>query len=190
MRLFCECSRQLMIRHDIKLDVLSNFTYIDGRITITKHEVTGTKGLKPFFDESEIKSAYCRSCRINVEFSEALHRCDNCGNHVTLDDIKTIGDTIMICPRCIKGIENFEIFKIFGQRGPSQRTRDKRVENAVASAVEAMPELPEEVVGMLSGDDPAFNPINDSIANVEISPNPTWDFVNNTSSTTGGTNDV
>jgi hypothetical protein len=153
MRLFCTCGQQLVIRHDIKLDVLSNFTYIDGTITITKHEVRGTKGLKPFFDESEVKSAYCKSCAGNMEFSEALNKCDNCGNNVSPKEITKLGDTLIVCERCVKGVKNFETFKIFGQRGPSEKTRSKRLENAVDLAREAMPELPQEVVEMLGGDE-------------------------------------
>lgn len=168
MRLFCNCGQQLVIRHDIKLDVLSNFTYVDGKITITKHEIRGTKGLKPFFDESEIKVAYCRNCVSNIEFSEALNKCDNCGNNISRNEITKLGDTLIVCERCVKGVENFETFKIFGQRGPSAKTRDKRLEDAVDLARETMPELPQEVVEMLSGDE-----INIEGVDLEIPPDPT-----------------
>ncbi len=183
-----------MIRHDIKIDLLSNFTYIDSRITITKHEVVGTRGLKPFFDETEIKSAYCRSCNINVEFSEALYRCDNCGNNIVKADVENVGDTIIVCPRCIKGIENFEVFKIFGQRGPSQQARNRRVEEAVNSAVEAMPELPSDILEMLSGQETNFNVQSSTvvadIAEQEARVSEWTTFNPTTSSTSGGTDNA
>ena len=184
-----------MIRHDIKLDLLSNFTYIEGRITITKHEVVGTKGLKPFFDETEIKSAYCRSCDINVEFSESLYRCDNCGNNIVKADVKNIGDTIIVCPRCIKGVENFEVFKIFGQRGPSQQARNRRVEEAVNSAVEVMPELPSDILEMLTGQETNFDeqssPVVGDIGVQEARVSTEWTTFNpTTSSTSGGTDNA
>lgn len=149
MRLFCKCGSQLMMKHEIVLEVVSNFTSIDGLLTLTKHHLLKTKGIKPSLKEEDAKEIFCRECDKVVDVEDSYIHCDNCSGRVHRNEAKKYGDTILLCPRCIGSCKNYEIFKVFGNRGPSAQTREARINEAINDAVEARPDMPDQVVELL-----------------------------------------
>jgi len=159
MRLFCKCGCQLVIKHEIVLKVVSNFTHVGKRITITKHHLERTEGISRSFKEKDVKGIYCRECDKLKDLEDAYIKCDNCGNHIPRDDSKRYGDTIILCARCVNSCKSFDIFKLFGNRGPTPQTRDTRVDDAINEAREARPEIPNEIFEILEGEElEASNP--------------------------------
>jgi len=144
MRLFCNCGIQLMLRREIKLTTLANFTYNDGVIVITKHQLENSTGTQPILDEKDVKTAYCKKCDKELAFSEAYIQCDNCGNHISSEDGKKFGDVIILCPNCVNSCKDYDVFKIFGNRGPSIKSRKKRIEEAINAAMRER-EMPQEL---------------------------------------------
>ena len=149
MKLFCKCGSQLMMKHEIVLEVISNFTSVDGLITMTKHHLLKTNGVKPSIKEEDAKDIFCRECNKSVDVEDSYIHCDNCGSRVRREEAKKYGGTILLCPRCVGSCKDYEIFKIFGSRGPSAQTRESRINEAINDAVEARPEMPDEVVQIL-----------------------------------------
>ncbi len=149
MRLFCKCGSQLMMKHEIVLEVISNFTSIDGLITLTKHHLLKTSGIKPSIKEEKVKEIFCRECNKPVDIEDSYIHCDNCGSRVRREEAQKYGDTIILCPRCVGSCKNYEVYKIFGNRGPSAQARESRINEAINDAVEARPEMPDEVLEML-----------------------------------------
>lgn len=170
MRLFCKCGCQLMIQHEIALEVRSNFTWVDGIITLTKHHLLNTKGIKPSVKEEDV-TLLCRDCGKNIDIEEAHIQCDNCKSHVAKNDSKKFGGTIVLCPRCINSCKDFETFKLFGTRGPSAKTRQSRINEALTEAVEARPEIPQELIDIYEAEETeASNPDDpfDGVENVVV----------------------
>lgn len=153
MRLFCKCGNQLTIKHEIVLEVISNFTSIGGRITITKHHLQNTKGTQHAYKESEVKNVFCNSCEKLKDLEDAYIKCDNCGGNVPRDTAKRFGDTILLCPRCINSCKSFDVFKVFGNRGPTPQTRATRISEAIDGAREVRPEIPSEIFDFLDTDE-------------------------------------
>lgn len=153
MRLFCKCGNQLTIKHEIVLDVISNFTSVGGRITITKHHLQGTKGTQHSFKENEVKNVFCANCEKQKDLEDAYVKCDNCGNNVPRDTVKRYGDTILLCPRCVNSCKSFDEFKVFGNRGPTPQTRATRISDAIDGAREVRPEIPSEIFEFLDVDE-------------------------------------
>jgi len=144
MRLFCECKNQLTIAHSVKIDLVSNFTYLDGVLTLTKHQIRNSQNIKQKLKLDEVDRLYCQNCGNKYKDIENLScQCDECGNFISMSDVKEIGVTIVLCATCLAKYKHFQDFKIFGLRGPNKKTRKKRLEESLD--VNGMREMPEEI---------------------------------------------
>jgi hypothetical protein len=112
-----------------------------------------TKGIKPSLDANEISGILCRDCNKTIDIEDAHIKCDNCGNNIPRDESKKFGGTISLCSRCVNSCRSFEIFKIFGSRGPTGVKRKSRITSAVREAQEIRPEIPEALVSMYEGEE-------------------------------------
>lgn len=149
MRLFCpDCARQLMLEHSIKIDLVSNFTYCEGTLTLTKHQIRNSENIRQKLSLEKTKGMFCSSCtKTFMEVEKTLCQCDECGNKLVVKDVQPVGETIILCDGCLSRYKHFKDFKIFGLRGPDRKTRKKRYDESIAE-VSAVREFPPEIEQM------------------------------------------
>lgn len=146
MRLFCpNCGKQLSLEHSIKVDLVSNFTYCDGTITLTKHQIRNSENIRQKLSLEKIDGMFCSSCAKSYkEVENTLCQCDECNNKLVVKDVQKIGETIILCDNCMSKYRHFKDFKIFGLRGPDKKTRKKRYDEVIEE-VTASRNFPDEI---------------------------------------------
>jgi predicted nucleic acid-binding Zn-ribbon protein len=124
---------------------MSNFTYCDGTLTLTKHQIRNSQNIKQKLGMDEIGKLQCVDCGNSYKtLDKILCQCDECGAKRPIEVMEEIGETIVLCSNCLSKYKHFQDFKIFGLRGPDKKARKKRYEESIGE-VPAMAEMPEEI---------------------------------------------
>ena len=135
MRLYCpECTDILLIKHKVGLEILSEFDWKPDIITLTNHVISKANKTNALLPTENIKNFVCRSCRTTYTKDKAHFKCDDCRINFSPSKATSVGQSLIICNKCLNQNTSLEFFKVFGKRGPAKNTRDERASRIMDQA--------------------------------------------------------
>lgn len=151
MRLYCpECGDTLLIKHKIELEILSEFDWKSDIVTLTNHFISKSRKTNALMPTKDISEFICRNCKHSCVKERAYFKCDDCGRNFPPGKATAIGQSIIVCKKCLNENTSLEFFKIFGKRGPTKKTREDRtdriMDEAGAEIREVQPPSPADAV--------------------------------------------
>lgn len=127
MRLYCpDCTDILLIKHKVGLEILSEFDWKSDIITLTNHVISKANKTNALLPTEDVKNFVCRNCRRTYIKDTAHFKCDDCKINFSPNKATSIGQSLIICNKCLNQNTSLEFFKVFGKRSPTKKSRDTR----------------------------------------------------------------
>jgi hypothetical protein len=128
MRLCCpDCGDSLLIKHKIELEILSEFDWKSDIVTLTNHFINKSRKTNALMPTKNIKDFQCRNCKKSCTKDKAHFKCDDCKRNFPQKDANAIGQSVLVCKKCLNENTSLTFFKAFGKRGPTKKAREDRV---------------------------------------------------------------